>query len=51
VTALLFGVEALASRAWLARFRLGPLEWLWRTCTYARVAPLRRTAAADVVPV
>lgn len=50
-TALLFGVEALASRAWLARFRLGPLEWLWRTITYARVAPLRRAAAADVPPV
>lgn len=51
VTTLLFGVEALASRAWLARFRLGPLEWLWRTCTYARVAPLRRAAAADVLSV
>ena len=27
----LFGVEAAASRAWLARYRFGPLEWLWRT--------------------
>jgi uncharacterized protein len=34
--ALLFGVEAAASRAWLARFRFGPLEWLWRTVTYAK---------------
>ena len=51
VTALLFSVEALASRVWLARFRLGPLEWLWRTITYARVAPLRRAAAADVASV
>lgn len=50
-TALLFTAEALASRAWLARFYLGPLEWLWRTITYARVAPLRRAAAADVVSV
>ena len=50
-TALLFSAEALASRLWLARFRLGPLEWVWRTITYARVAPLRRAAAADVMPV
>ena len=50
-TALLFSGEALASRAWLARFRFGPLEWLWRTVTYARATPLRRAAPADVVPV
>ena len=47
-TALLFSAEALASRVWLGRFRFGPLEWLWRTITYAHVAPLRRTPRADV---
>ena len=41
-TALLFGVEAAASRAWLARFRFGPLEWLWRTITYATRQPFYR---------
>lgn len=41
--ALLFGVEAAASRAWLARFRFGPLEWIWRMLSYARVQPLRRS--------
>lgn len=30
------------SKPWLARFRFGPLEWLWRSLTYGRVAPLRR---------
>jgi uncharacterized protein len=40
---LLFGAEALASRAWLKRYRFGPLEWVWRTVTYARAQPLRRT--------
>lgn len=39
---LLFGVEALYSGAWLRRYRFGPLEWLWRTLTYARWQPLRR---------
>jgi uncharacterized protein len=32
----LFGVDAASSRWWLARYRYGPLEWLWRSITYAR---------------
>jgi uncharacterized protein len=43
-TALLFAVEVVISRAWLARFRFGPLEWIWRTITYAKVPVLRRQA-------
>ena len=31
---------------WLARFRYGPLEWLWRCLTYWKLFPLRRTVAA-----
>ena len=30
------------SKPWLARFRYGPLEWLWRSLTYGRIMPLRR---------
>lgn len=30
------------SQAWLARFRFGPCEWLWRVATYRRMQPLRR---------
>jgi uncharacterized protein len=41
--ALLFGAEAALSRLWLAYFRFGPLEWLWRTITYSRLQPLRRS--------
>ena len=40
--ALLFLGEAAFSRAWLSRFRFGPLEWIWRMITYASVTPLRR---------
>jgi len=39
---LLFATEAAASGAWLARFRFGPLEWVWRTVTYWRPQRLRR---------
>ena len=34
-------VIVLFSNLWLARFRYGPLEWLWRMATYARLEPLR----------
>ena len=30
------------SKPWLAHYRFGPLEWLWRCLTYARVFPIRR---------
>jgi len=41
----LFAVLAVLSRWWLARFRLGPAEWLLRSLTYARLQPLRRAKA------
>jgi uncharacterized protein len=30
------------SRIWLARYRYGPLEWLWRCLTYGQRFPLKR---------
>jgi uncharacterized protein len=30
------------SHFWLARFRFGPFEWLWRSLTYGRPQPIRR---------
>ena len=41
---VLFGIEAICSRAWLMQFRVGPLEWVWRTITYADMQPLKRTS-------
>ncbi len=34
----------LVANGWLAYFRMGPLEWLWRAGTYLTLPPLRRTA-------
>ena len=31
------------SQWWLSRFRFGPFEWLWRSMTYGKLQPLRRT--------
>ena len=50
-TPALFAAQAAISRAWLARFRFGPAEWVWRCMTYARLQPLRRErirAAAEI---
>ena len=42
----LFVVQVWASRAWLRRFRFGPLEWAWRSLTWLRLEPLRIPAGA-----
>ncbi len=42
----LFVAQVFFSHAWLARFRFGPMEWLWRSATYMRLQPLRREPAA-----
>jgi uncharacterized protein len=35
-------MQVLFSHWWLARFRFGPAEWLWRSLTYLRLQPMRR---------
>ncbi len=45
---VVFSVWALIlawSPWWLARYRFGPLEWLWRSLTYFRPQPLVRSSA------
>ncbi|MCX7032970.1 MAG: DUF418 domain-containing protein [Arenimonas sp.] len=37
-----YSLQVLASHAWLARFRFGPMEWLWRAATYLQWPPMRR---------
>ena len=41
---VLFGGQVLLSHAWLSRFRFGPMEWLWRSLTYASPQPMRLQA-------
>jgi uncharacterized protein len=41
----LFWVQVGVSHLWLARFRFGPVEWLWRSLTYGKLQPMRRAAA------
>lgn len=50
-TALFFAVQLPLSAGWLARFRYGPVEYLWRRLTYGRIAtrvrPVRPPRGAD----
>jgi uncharacterized protein len=41
VVAAIVVFQLIASPAWLARFRFGPLEWLWRSLTYGQRQPMR----------
>ncbi|NKY98988.1 DUF418 domain-containing protein [Nocardiopsis dassonvillei subsp. albirubida] len=41
LAAAYFVATALLAHLWARRFRLGPLEWVWRSLTYLRPAPLR----------
>jgi len=47
LTIAIYAVNILFSSWWLARFRFGPMEWLWRTLTYGKRQPLRRQAAGS----
>jgi uncharacterized protein len=37
----LFAFQIAFSRWWLARYRFGPLEWVWRSLTYGERQPMR----------
>jgi uncharacterized protein len=39
-----FILQILLARAWMARFSLGPVEWLWRSLTYFKLQPITRGA-------
>ncbi|MFC4009788.1 DUF418 domain-containing protein [Nonomuraea purpurea] len=41
------GVQVLFSRWWLARFRYGPLEWIWRCLTWFRLVSNRLESGRD----
>jgi len=47
----IYVVQVLVSRIWLARFRFGPLEWIWRMLTYGEWLPLSRSAQQPALEV
>jgi len=47
----LYATQMAWSRLWLSHFRMGPLEWLWRSATYGRPQPLLNAAPIAAQPV
>ena len=48
VVAAIWAAQLVWSPLWLARFRFGPFEWLWRSLTYWQRQPMRRGGGATV---
>ncbi|WP_042359387.1 DUF418 domain-containing protein [Geomicrobium sp. JCM 19055] len=43
VVIVVFPIQVLFSFYWLKAFHYGPMEWLWRTATYGKRQPLKKT--------
>ncbi|MBR8743556.1 acyltransferase [Nocardiopsis sp. MG754419] len=43
-----FVVVLLVARVWTRRFRLGPVEWVWRSLTHLRPQPMRTSETPAV---
>ena len=43
----IFSVQIALSHLWLRAFRLGPLEWVWRSAVYLKLQPMRLASAAS----
>lgn len=44
VVLIVWAIQLIISPWWMARFRFGPLEWVWRSLSYWRPQPLYRSA-------
>lgn len=42
IALVVFVLQIIFSKWWLARFQYGPVEWLWRSLTYFKVQSLKR---------
>ncbi|MFE1245563.1 DUF418 domain-containing protein [Fictibacillus sp. NPDC058756] len=43
IAVIIFGLQVLFSIWWLRNYKMGPLEWIWRTLTYGKKQNLKRT--------
>ena len=43
---IIFASQTTFSAWWLARYRFGPAEWVWRTLTYRQRQPMRVCVSA-----
>ena len=50
-TVIVYGAQVGFSNWWLARFRFGPMEWLWRGMTYGRFPSMHKEESAAPLPI
>ena len=50
ITIVTFALQIVFSRWWLARFRFGPMEWLWRSATYGQWQRFRAPRVPERTP-
>jgi uncharacterized protein len=48
-TLVLYGSQVVFSNWWLARYRFGPMEWIWRGMTYGKL-PSMKKEETPVIP-
>ncbi len=41
LTLFIFAIQLISSKRWLQTFRIGPVEWLWRSITYGKIQPFK----------
>ncbi|WP_232223889.1 DUF418 domain-containing protein [Anoxybacteroides tepidamans] len=42
LTIAIYGLQLALSTIWLSHYRMGPLEWIWRTLTYGQKQPFKK---------
>ncbi|RFB18306.1 DUF418 domain-containing protein [Bacillus sp. HNG] len=47
LTIVIFIIQIVLSYLWLKKFRFGPIEWIWRTLTYAQKVDIRKKAIRE----
>lgn len=50
VALLVIATQVGLAMWWLSRFRMGPVEWVWRALTYGRLPPLLRSPQPSPQP-
>lgn len=47
IVVVVYAAQVALSLAWLRLFRIGPMEWIWRSAAYLRPQPLRGASRAE----
>ena len=51
VLAAVWAIQIIYSNIWLHYFRFGPMEWAWRSLTYWKKQPMKRSNSKEVTSV